>query len=514
MPRLPTAEALGERPAPQPGTGAVGYRATTGAEGIEGQALANVGNQLQAVGDAISRIEEIKTKARRASQLSDAIGRYTGELGEAELTFQRDQDFKTSPQRFSEKSEEIRKRYESGIDDELVRATFTREARKLAQAKRLNVVTHAFGQEKDYNVSQLDTAENIFATQAANAVNVAERLLVENQFRLTLEQMRGVGWITDVDAGNRERRFLGKIDLAGVTRDMASRPGEVADRLATDAAYVPNLDPVLRERLIDQGIRRSVEQVRQSELAAERAQRARADEVAKDLFAKLTDKTLTREELDRNRAILPREEYQSLLKGLTGTDDRKDDPQTFSTIEGLMVTNPSEGRRLAFQAHRTGLIKNETLRTIVERVRNISEFERTVGRQEGPRSPYEREATYITNALKPSDATQDPAASARHAIAMRELQDYAAAGKRTEGELRAKADDIVKRVSMVNMVDLARRTGIAERSDPRRVIEETNAKVLRVMNDTKMRQETKNKLLGDYNETIKAAEAALAAGVK
>lgn len=456
MPRLPSEADLGAAPAPRVSRSAIQYQ--HGDPTAVQRAQAKLGETITGVGDAYERINKELAKARQASQLTDAVGRATGELGELELGLQRDQDFKTSPKRFNEQADLVRQKYERLIDDPIVKEAFALRFRDLATTKRLNVLQSAAKQEGDYNVSMLDRNETIYATNAASAANSAERETVVDQYRIDLSNMRMRDWITDVEAGKRERSFLGKIDQAIVTRDMVANPGETALKLSLDAEYAANIPPDQREKLIDSAFRRADTERNQRDAVAERERKRIGDDFMKAAVTHQDAGTLTSDFVERIKPFIEWREYQGLKEGLKGRA-KNDDPTTFSQIEGLVETNPTEARRQAFVQHRNGMITNQTLRSVNSRTR-------TIERQEGPRSPYERERGHITQILKPSEFVIDPAPAARYAIAIREFDDYAGAANRSEADLRTKADDVVKRYSLVDMAKLARDTGLGAQPTP------------------------------------------------
>lgn len=506
MPRLPSEADLGAAAAPRVSGGLPSYQ-VSGDDAVVQKATAKLGQTIENVGDAIYQIDQKLTKARQSSQLSDAVGRATGDLGELELSFDRDQDFKTAPDRFNGKAELIRQKYDAIIDDPTVKEAFMIRFRDVMTAKRLNVIKGAAKQEGDYNAAALDRNLDIYASNAANAANMAERDIIINQADIDIANMRRDGWITDVDAGNRRRAFLGKVDQAVVTRDMVADPYRAASRLSTDADYAKNIDPVLRERLIDQGFRRAETERNQRDAAMERERKKIGDEYMKQAVTHQSAGTLTPEFVERVKPWIEWREYQGLKESLKG-GAKNDDPATFSMIEGLVETNPSEARRQAFLQHRNGQITNATLQSVNSRTR-------TIERQEGPRSPYERERAHVTQVLKPSEFVNDPAPAARYAVAVREFDDFAATGNPTAADLRAKADEVVKRYAMVDMTELARKTGLGAQRGPAEIIAANNAEARRLMEQKDAKQISERdfkKKMEALNKSSKAAEKALANG--
>lgn len=492
MARLPTLDDLGPRPTPTP-TPAVAVART----GFEAQAI-------QEMGAAIEQISTKLAESRRASQLTDALGKAAAELEEKTIAYQRDQDFKTAPARFKKDAEVIGQTWAKSIDDPAVREMFGRQYQTRALAKHLQVLQGTAKQEQDYNVASLDERESVYVRSAVEAPEGVGREAVLNELRADLQLMRKSGWITDVDAGRRERSVLGKIDQAIVTRDAAADPVSTAGRLANDPAYAPHLPPDVRERIADGTMRRAESERARQEREEEKRRRLLGDERLKEAFDLDAQGKLTRGHVESIRADVSPAEYKSLLKALEGDGEVKDDPKAFAELQALVYDDPREAERRAFKYHAGKQIKNDTLAAILNRARGVD-------RQEGPRSPYERERQYVTQVLKPSDFVPDPAASARYAIAIREFDDFAVGGKRTDAELRDKANDIVKRRSITNMVDLAKSTSMEVTADPAKQLESASAKTTQLKAELEAKRITPQKYnqeMAKVNKVIKAAQAA------
>lgn len=470
-------------------------------------ALVNpLGAAVAELGAQASKIGQDMYQAQREADLQDRIGKATAEVGELELKLEHDPDFRTSPQRFQDGADAIRDKYLDGVSDGAVAAAFKKQFGTLSLAKSLSVRKAAFAKEKDYNVASLDSNIDVYATSAANAKNPAEAAVVEQQARLAIATMQQSGWISAEDAGKRERTFLSKRDSAIVIRDMSIDPMLTATKLSLDPNYVANVDPVQRERFSDQAYRRAESERKGADVAAERERKRRGDELQKEAFSRLDGGTLTRGYVEEIRAFIEPSEYRSLLAGLNGAD-RKDDPQAYSELQGLIYTNPESAHRRALVLHQQGKIKNETLSSVLARSREIS-------RTEGPRTAFERERLFITNAIKPSDLVPDPSGSARYALVIREYDDYAMSGQRTDAELREKADSLLKKYTMVDMVDLARKTAAGAQPTPQQQLEavQKDAEKLIAQRDAKtITQQEFNRRMEALNKTRRAAEKAMGA---
>lgn len=469
--------------------------------------MVGVGDAVYRLGAELQQVNAEFTKSRREADLNDRIGRATTEIAELEVAFDADPDFKTAPERFKQQAEDIRNRHLDGIDDAVVRQAFTRQFQTLSLAKWSNVTKSSMARAKDYDRASLDTSLDVYATQAANARSPEERSLFENQARIAIAGAQTSGSITAVDAGARERRFLSRLDEATVLRDMAANPSITADKLALDPAYASNIDPVQRERWVDQAYRRAESERARQERETEKASRVRGDELLKDAYANLEKGRLTREDVEtlRSQPGVSPAEYRALLKGLSERPGQKNDPSAYADLQSLLYSNPGEARRRAFQYHASGLIKNETLSSILSGANSLE-------RQGGPRTPYERERAYITNLLKPPEGVTDAAAHARFGIAMREYDDFAVAGNRSDVELRARADDIVKRMTITDMEELVKKTGRGYRGSPQAVLDQVRNEGLSLQQEftaKRIKKEEFDRRMTELNGLRTKAEAAL-----
>lgn len=455
-------------------------------------------------------------RTRRETDLTERLGKATAELAELELGFEQDADFKTSPQRFQQGADAIKAKHLKDAD-QVVQQAFTKRFQELALSKSINVRKDAFRRERDWNVSTLDTSLDVYATTAANAKNPEERDVIDNQARLALAAAVTTGAITQEDAGKRERRYLGRLDEATVLRDMQLNPSLTADKLALDPAYASRIDPVQRERYVNQAYTRA-ESIRTREDARIRDEhKARGDELLKDAWAKLEKGQLTRDYIEQNRAFWAPGEYHALLRGVrekkeagAGTAAAKNDESAVADVyRKLYVDNdPAAAERLAFQYQRNGLMKSTTLGTVLGVARSQS-------RQEGPRTEYERSKGYIASMLDPGQNSMDPAPKARIGVAMREIDDFVAGGpggKRTDEEIRKRTDEVVKKYQLIDMNDLVTKTGMGVRNDPQATLDRVAGEGQRLQRDRDAKRISDadfNKKMRALNDQRRAAEAAL-----
>lgn len=229
--RLPTADDLGPRPAPQPDTTVA---PSSGGVGVL--------REVAGIGDALMHIDREMTRRRRGADLADALAKATEELGTQAIEFQRDQDYKTAPTRFKGVSNDIGKKYATGLTDPTVRQAFGEQFQHLAVAKQLGVVQQAVKQEADYHVSSLDQSLDTLAVSAANAATAMERSETAKIAKIGIEEKRAGGWITDVQARKFNEKFQQGYFMTLRQRDPVGALTELMDSRN-------DMDPLLASRL-------------------------------------------------------------------------------------------------------------------------------------------------------------------------------------------------------------------------------------------------------------------------
>lgn len=457
--------------------------------------LLGLGDSLSGLADTAGRIsrdynEEIarEERARQAADLHDRIGRATNDLDLLQLDYERDQNFQTSPQRFKEDAGKIKERYLSDVKNPAVRQAFTQRFGEIELAKSLNVLKDSRAKERNYYQASLSNNIDVYARSAANAKNLEERDLVIEQAGLAIASAQQAGFITSVEAQSKLKTVRSKIDEQTILRDLSIDPILTANKLALDPNYASNLDPVQKERYTDQAYRRSESQRLREEVTAERDRKKRGDDLLKEAFNRQQKGTLTDEYVEQVRFFIEPNEYKSLKISLRGGAE-KDDPKAYADLESLLYSSdPVEARSRAFQYHSSGLITNSTLG-------HFSDKANALDRQGGPKTQYERSRSYLVDTLKPSPTITDPVPAARMAVSLREFDDYVATGKRTDEEISKKADEILKRRSLVDMVSLVEKTGIGTRQ-----IKDLKPEIVKRVEQLNADLAAKRITVGEYNK--------------
>lgn len=152
--------------------------------------------------------------------------------------------------------------------------------------------------------------------------------------------------------------------------------------------------------------------------AAEKMRKQASDDAAKDLWGWHADGKLNRTVLEQYKPILSVAEYHSMLTALNhGDAPQKTDPKALENVLKLQLTDPQAAMDLAFKYHQNGLLSNDTLVGEVNRAR-------TLDRQDGPKSPYERARQYVVTAMDPGPLVHDPVGRGRMADAVSAFDDW------------------------------------------------------------------------------------------
>lgn len=466
---------------------------------------------------AEQRRQEFELRKQRTAQLQDTLGKATEELQLLEETHTRaDQDWRTAPNRFQEESAALAKRYAEGLTDSTTRAAFEGQFRKLQLQKSINVRKDAFGKERDYNRASLDSNLDVYANAAAGAKTPEEQGFITEQAGLAIAAMRHGGWVNEVEAGERERKFRAKIDTVTVLRDLQAQPEIAAQRLIADPTYLPNLDEVQRQRYVDMGLRQAESHRSRADREEEKRARKRSDEVLSDAYKDLADGKLTRKRADDMRHLVSPAEYRGLLEALKhqasagAGGPAVDNRASFAELQVALLERPDEAKQLALQLHRERKISDGTLSSVFTRLGSAE-------RREGPKSPYERSRGFIATSLDPGPMSMDPAPKARMGMAIKDFDDWFEAQRRSSGkdpadkEVNDKAQELIGRYSMVNMNEIVRKTGVGSRNQPERTLQDLQSEVGKLMQDRKdgkITQQTYNRRMKELDEVRTRAEGA------
>lgn len=240
MPQLPTFADLGTPPSPSPNTA------------VQGADLGATERALTGVGDAIQQIDAHLTEARRASTLSDALGKATEALGAKQLAYKNDSDYATIPQRFKQDASDIGDSIAGSITDPGAQRVFRQEYTKLATSHQLAVMQNAWTNEADSHKAGLQDDLIANAHQAATALPGAPGDLVRTNLASVavtqIGEMENARWITHTEALAMRQKYLRDVQEGMIQRDIDADPVGTYQRLRTDATYGADMDPIVRSR--------------------------------------------------------------------------------------------------------------------------------------------------------------------------------------------------------------------------------------------------------------------------
>lgn len=253
MARLPTAEALGERPTPQPSAGVVSYRPNTGSEGVEGEAMARAGKEIHAAGDQILRVAKFEEERLNTQRAEDAFSELRNkqlelERGERGFHNKRGGDAVKQPlmRDYAEQFDEAAKGIEGTLSNDRQRELFRKRANTASLQFREGLARHV-AQETDAYSRQV--LANTKATELAHiAANydqpmVVAQSLVRVDFAINAEADRqGLPELKDQE----KRAFL---DQAWKARLDAWRLADPAGALSAFQANSEQISPTLRRQL-------------------------------------------------------------------------------------------------------------------------------------------------------------------------------------------------------------------------------------------------------------------------
>lgn len=211
---------------------AAGYKA----QGAFGNELVNVGVKLY--------------DAQQKSDATRALTEYVTELDALETEL-RNADYRTGPEEFARRHEELLKAKSSKIFDNTLRDATTLEMTRAGITAGRRVRERALTDETDANKAMLDTHEQLDLREASTAGTTIDRQTAVDRVHRRIDEAATSGWITNVEGVARKQRFARYIDQADISRDIRTDPFRALQRLEDPNNY-PSIDPVTRQSWINQ----------------------------------------------------------------------------------------------------------------------------------------------------------------------------------------------------------------------------------------------------------------------
>lgn len=205
---------------------------------------------------------------------------------------------------------------------------------------------------------------------------------------------------------------------------------------------------------------------------AKHERKLKGDEYMRQVYEHASQGTLDSDLVFDARDFLDPVDFKTALTLLETNDltPDKNDPETVAELEAALETSPETAAWAAIKAFKDGLITDTKLASFTGRAR-------TLRRQQGFTSEYEKGAKYLKNLLAPSGFLKDPVQKARYGLAVEEFdQWYATKGSEwTDKEIREKYKEIAREWARTNAEEQARRGSRGRR--PAETFEEGKARL-------------------------------------
>jgi hypothetical protein len=203
------------------------------------------------IGDAIGEFAQKLNRAESEQQLGDARLSATRQLNDLQMKFRTDADPATAAQRYAEQARQIGDQITEGIRQPEARSRFGFDFQQMAEARRVSVADHAFGQQVDnFNATLLDTIETNSRT-AALADNPAERASALDGIEKMLRGGVESGFLTPDRATKQMQVARERLALYDGRSALEADPAALRKNLQ-NRDYLPDLDPLSRVQLDEQ----------------------------------------------------------------------------------------------------------------------------------------------------------------------------------------------------------------------------------------------------------------------
>lgn len=457
--------------APDPLAGGGGtIQARVPIEGPEGAA----GPGLLKFADKLGDWAEHERALKRINDIADHQSGFQTELDRKRLELSTDPDIAGREAKFQEFAQAQFKTRIEGMDRDTA-ALFKRAANPIADAMGLSVRHLVQKDTLDKALVGLRDGNDQLVVAAGNAKNPNEREAAIAQIETSLKLALDGKVLSPAQYEAEKKATLVKVDQATGLRLIRENPAAMAQQLArTD--FLPNLDPVAREHLIDKAntevrsrASAAYTAMARADLVERRELRLKGDEAMKQIIDLNDQNKLTPQEVEARRPWLDHTTYGAamvLLKGGTNVDDMK----------ALVAIEPNIGERdlkpELDKAFTNRLITRQTYTSLL--AKNEAAL-----KDDQPESPFKRGRALVKEALTPGALLSGPAADIqRQALvgALREFDDFALGRgvqklRETPGVALDHAQDIVNRYRLVNYDSIGEALGLPRFVDkPRNLI--------------------------------------------
>lgn len=414
---------------------------------------------------------EAESAIRRMGRLAEANSTLTADLDRKRLELAQDPDIEGREAKFQEYAKKRHGEIAEGMDSK-TRATFTRAGNAVADSYSINVRHQARTDTVEKAVVGLRNSNDALVLKAGDARNPVERGAIVGQIEANIQQALDNGWLSPAQYEAEKKQTLTKVDQAEALRLIRENPSGMIQQLAK-SDFLPNLDPVARQNLIDKAgneqLRRAnlaYTQAARAEIAERRALKLQGTEAMKNIYDLNESGQLTEGVLQQYRPVLDETQWKAARGMLRGgaVEDSKDSLMVLET--GIGTRDMTDPINNALAANR---ITMPTYRSLMQR----NEF---ALKDDQPGSPYKRGRQELVDGLKPGELLSGPAADMQRAAFIGAIREYEAfATAQGVEKMRAnpqmvfdRVDDIRRRYTIVSFDQQAEAIGIPRFVDKQR----------------------------------------------
>ncbi len=423
-------------------------------------------------------IAETESALQRMTDVAERTSTFQNDLDRKRLELQADPDITGREAKFQAYSKERYGQLADGLDGKTA-AAFLQRVNPMADAMSTSVRHQARTDGVERAIVTLNQTNDALVLKAGEARNPNERQALIDAMDLNIKEAFDKGWLTPAQYESARKATLTKVDQAEALRLIRDNPGGMIQQLAK-SDFLPNLDPVARQNLIDKA---GNEQLRRANLAytaaarrevAERRQlRISGTEAMKEIIDLKDKELLTEGEIMSRRGVLDETQWKAARQMLRGgaSEDSRDSLMPLETGIGTRDMKNSIN-----DAYGAGRITTSTYRSLM--ARNEAAL-----KDDQPASPYKRGREQLIKGLEPGALLSGPTADLQKQAlvnALREYDEFALAQgpqKMAEnpGLVLDRAAEIRGRYAIINFDQMGESVGIPRFIDkPRQAITETD----------------------------------------
>lgn len=364
-------------------------------------------------------IADTEATLQRMADVTERTSLLQNDLDRKRLELQADPDIAGREGKFQAYSKERHAQLSEGLDGKTALA-FTQRVGPMADAMSTSVRHQARTDGVERAIVTLNQTNDALVLKAGEARNPNERQALIDAMDGNIKEAFDKGWLTPAQYESARKATLTKVDQAEALRLIRENPGGMMQRLAK-ADFLPNLDPVARQNLIDKA---GNEQLRRANLAytaearrevAERRQlRISGTEAMKEIIDLKDKELLTEGEIMSRRGVLDETQWKAARQMLRGgaTEDSRDSLMPLETGIGTRDMKNSIN-----DAYGAGRITTSTYRSLM--ARNEAAL-----KDDQPASPYKLGREQIIKGLEPGALLSGPAADLQKQALVNALREY------------------------------------------------------------------------------------------